>query len=363
MGLLSMFYFPWGDQYAYFNDLEECRYIEFSEKFDFNSLMIIREFNVINLLLFLSAKLGLNLEIFRFLLTFISTCLIFRIYIDLNDTYRLSENKRYRFILFIILWLSVPYYLISYGFRTGFGGCILVYGVYLMYVKNRALPAVMCYLLASAIHFFFIVQTILFVVFFFYRGKLSIKKTLLIACTLNILSMAMFSLLYGYIPFLDTIMNFYVYGEKYGAGSYDWSSSSSKELWLNGVLNTFVMFIIFFRLNNKGKFENIIYLLFILCAFSLTFALIFQRVIRSIVPIMSLYIILQYKSEIVNRAKYIIIGVLLVAFIYPFILHRDKYEYAHLERIIYAPLPILLKNHYDSNMIHVKVYTDGSYKQ
>lgn len=361
MGLISMFYFPWGDQYAYYNDLEECKYLDFSQKFDLSSLMIIRELNLINIFIFIAAKLNFSLEIVRFLLTTIGTSLVFSIFIDLDKNNKLPINKRFRLCLFIIMWLSVPYYLITYGFRNGFGACVLVYGVYLMFVKTEISKGFCFFLLACLIHYSYLIHLILFTFVYFYKGSLSTRKTLIISIVVYLFSMAMFSLLYGYIPFLDTIMDFYVYGDKYGAGSYDWSSSASKELWVNGVLNTAVMFYICFNLKVKSRMQNLILSLFILCVFSLTYALLFQRIVRTLVPILAFYIVLNHKHYIIKKTKYVIILVLTVAFLYPFILHREKYAYAHLERIMYNPLPIILSNHYDSATINSRVDAMGSF--
>ena len=361
MGLLSMFYFPWGDQYVYFNDLEACKYLSLNQKFDLTSLMIIRELNLINIFIFIAAKLGLTLEIVRFLLIVAGSSLVFSIFIDLDRNAKLPSNKTYRFILFIIIWLSVPYYLITYGFRNGFGACILVYGIYLMYVKEEPLKGILCFFTACFIHYSFIIHIILFLFVYFYKGFLSFKITLFMSIVIYLLSMAFFSLLYGYIPFLDTIMDFYVYGDKYGAGSYNWSSSASKELWINGVLNTVVMFFVCIRIKEKSRMTNIVLSLFMLCAFSLTFALLFQRVVRTLVPILAIYIILHYKYAIVKKIKYVIVIVLSLAFLYPFILHREKYAYAHIEKITYLPLPMILHNHYDSTTINSRVDATGSF--
>lgn len=361
MGLISMYYFPWGDQYSYFNDLEACRFMTFDEKFDFSSIMIVRELNLINIFIFCAAKIGLNLEIIRFLLTIIGTSLIFSIFVDLDNNGQTPNKLHYRFILFVILWLSVPYYLITYGFRNGFGACIVLYGVYRMYVKNEPLKGLFCFLLAVFVHYSYIIHTLIFIFIFYFKGDFSVKKTLVCAILMYLLSMTLFSFLYGYIPFLDTIMDFYVYGDRYGAGSYDWSSSASKELWLNGVLNTLVMFLISFKLNMKHKLKNLVFSLFILCSFSLSFPVLFQRVIRTLVPILALYLIFNYKKSTVYKAKYIVVIVLLLAFIYPFILHREKYAYAHFEKILYYPLPMILSNHYDSTMIDSRVDSMGSF--
>ena len=136
MGGLSMFYFPYGDQYRYFTQLEIFKYLSFDEIFDFESILIFKELNIVNILIFVAAKIGLNLEIVRFLLTFTSCILLFNIFINLRELRQIPHSKILSLLTFVVLFLSVPYYLINYGFRTGFGACLLTYGIYLIYIRQ-----------------------------------------------------------------------------------------------------------------------------------------------------------------------------------------------------------------------------------
>lgn len=360
MGCLSMFYFPYGDQYRYFMNLEMARYLSLEEKFDFDSLMIYKELNIVNIVVFVFAKLGLNLELLRFTLTFLGCLLLFKIYVEIKEQLLDSSINRFQLIyVFIIIFLSIPYYLINYGFRTGFGACLFTYGIYLFYLKNKYIKGFLFFLLAASTHFLFVIHTLIYSIIYFIDFNLSRKKTLIVSIILLLMSMSIFSLLLGKIEFIDAILNSYVYGDNYGAGSYDYFSPKSKALWLNGIINSVVMFFVFFKLNNKGKFENVIYILFVLCVFAIPYATFFQRLIRSSIPILALYLIVNFSNIIIRKAKFIIIISLTIAFISPFWVSRNQYRYARLERILYSSLPTLLENHYDEKTISKKVDIDG----
>ena len=361
MGGLSMFYFPFGDQYRYFNDLELNKFLSFDQVFDFNSVMIFKTFNIINLMVFFAAKLNFNLETIRFILTFIGCCLIFKIFIDLDSHGFLSESKKRRFIAFIILFLSIPYYLINYGFRTGFGSCLLTYGVYVCYIKKNILKGLLFLVLATFSHFLFLVHTVAFIVLYFIDVHLTRNKALAFSIVLFFFSMSIFNFLYGHIEFVDNIMNSYVYGANHGMGTYYWFSPSAKEMWLNGILNTVLLYVVFFRFKKQGRFENVLYFLFILMIFAAPYATFFQRIIRSLIPIISLYLVVHIRYKKVYNARYLILCGVFITFIVPFWVHRHKYSYGRIDKVLYSSLPVMLSNHYDTKTVYKKVFDNGEF--
>lgn len=361
MGGLSMFYFPYGDQYRYFTQLEIFKYLSFDEIFDFESILIFKELNIVNILIFVAAKIGLNLEIVRFLLTFTSCILLFNIFINLRELRQIPHSKILSLLTFVVLFLSVPYYLINYGFRTGFGACLLTYGIYLIYIRNNFFKGLFFFLLAASTHFFFIIHSLLFGILYFIDFHLNKKYTLILTVVLFFCSMSIFSSLLGKLDFIDSILNSYVYGDEYGAGSYDYFSPKSKPLWLNGIINSVLMFYLFFQLNKKGKLENIIHVLFILCVFAIPFATFFQRMIRSSIPILAIYLIMNFENRIVYKVRYILISVLMIAFLSPFWVARKQYRYSQLNRVFYSSLPVILNNHYNEKTISTKVDRFGEW--
>lgn len=359
MGGLSMFYFPFGDQYRYFTDIETDKYLSFDEKFDFDSFMIFRELNIVNIMAFVYAKANLTVEILRFTLIFISCTLIFSVFVDLKQHYDLQKSRNKLFVIFLILLLSVPYFLISYGLRNGFGSCILAYGVYEMFVKNKFKIGFFYFILATLVHYFFIIHTILFSLVYVTRIYLNRNSAIMLSILMYFCSMSLFSILQGRLEFLDAILDSYVYGDKYGADSFNWFSPKVKILWFNGIINTVVLFYVFLKLNHKGKYENVVYILLILCIFTIPFTTFFQRTIRSSVPIIAIYLVLHYKYKVVYKAKYLMLMFQLIAFLYPFWIYRVQYKFARLDKIIYSSLPVILTNHYDEKTVSMKVGPDG----
>ncbi len=359
MGGLSMFYFPFGDQYRYFTDMEIDKYLTFEEKFNFDSIMIFRELNIVNMMAFIYAKTNLNLELLRFTLIFISCFLMFKVFVELKQQYEFRNNRNKLFVIFIVLLLSVPYFLISYGLRNGFGSCLIAYGVYEMFVKKRFKIGLLFYFLATLVHYFFIIHTLLFSLIYVTKFYLSRNISIILSVVLYLFSMSLFSILQGQLEFIDAILDSYVYGEKYGAGDFNWFSPKVKILWFNGIINTVALFYVFLRLNHKGKFENVIYALLILCIFTIPFTTFFQRTIRSSVPIIVIYLVWHYKYNVVSNAKYLILLLQLIAFLYPFWIYRTQYKFARLDKIVYSPLPVILSNHYDEKTVSMKVGPDG----
>ncbi len=361
MGGISMFYFPFGDQYRYFERLELYRYLEYEEIFDFDSFMILKDFNIINILVYCAAKLNLSLELLRFFLTFISCILFFNIFLYLDNHNLLPKNKNYRFIAFVILYLSIPFFLINYGFRTGFGASLLTFGFFLLFVRHKYIIGFLFLLFAILTHFFFIIHSLIFLLslsFNFYMGK---KSTIMISIFIFFSSMSIFAVLYGKLEFIDTMLNSYVYGEKYGADSFDWTSKKALELFLNGILVIITSYYLFFKLAYKGKIENVLCLFFILCIFSIPFATLFQRTIRTTIPILSLYLILNICKIVISKIRYFVITFLLIAFLCPYAAFRRQYIYGRIYRITYISLPSILSNHYDEKTVHVKVDKSGDF--
>lgn len=361
MGGVSMYYFPHGDQYRYFYYVETYKFYRFNEIFNFSSITIFRDLNLIQLYIYGISKIGLNIEIARFILTFISCCLIFDIYWNLDKTFKVFATKTIRFISFLIFFFAIPYYLIWYGFRTGFGACLFTYSIYLLYFKKKKNLGFIIMLLASFTHFLFALYLIIFLINHFVDYNLNLIKTITISFISLFCSFAFLNLLSGRIDFVDYMLNAYVYSEEYGKGSFNWLSIKAIPMYFNGVFNILIMFIAFFRLKKKGKFENIIYILFILCMFSFPYATFFQRIVRSSIPIIALYVITQMNNEIIFKMKRVILFFLIIAFLYPFWYHRVEYKYARFDKLFYSPLSTILSTHYDNKMVHSKVDVEGHF--
>lgn len=358
MGLLSMFYFPFEDQYRYLMNLEYCKYLSFEEKFDFGSLMIVRELNLVYLVVFFAAKLNLTLEHVRFAFTLISCLLVFNIFLNVETTLYF-QNKKQRLIAFLIILFSIPYFLICYGFRTGFGACLFTYAVYLIYIRNKLKQGIIFLLLATFTHFFFIIHLIICIIVYYTKYYISYKQTIVISVFFFLLSMSIFSTMYGNIPFLDELMDSYVYGEKYGYGlSY---LLSTKILWFNGIIYTTFLFYVFIRLRHKGRFENLLYVLLIITIFSIPYSTLFQRIIRSQFIVIALYLLYHFNNRIVLKRIPIILIFAFIASTYHIFSFRSQYKIARIDKILYSPFPCLINNHYDLEFVQKHVYIDGEF--
>lgn len=156
-GLLSMYYFPQGDQYRYWLDLHNFKYETWNEAFDFSQILIYRNLNLINIFIFICSRCDfITLEIIRFILVSGCAGLMFSMYLEISAKYKnLGYNRNKRFCMFIALALSIPYYGISYGFRTGVGSCFITYAVYCLF-NHKQKTGILFMILAGLTHYFYI---------------------------------------------------------------------------------------------------------------------------------------------------------------------------------------------------------------
>lgn len=102
MGLWAMLYYPFGDQYRYFNNFERYFYLDFNEAFLFNiaSEFSLYTINLIDYFLFEYSKAGLHFEGFRFLLVFIAYLLTFHVHWNIDSEYFLSKRNLFICLLY-----------------------------------------------------------------------------------------------------------------------------------------------------------------------------------------------------------------------------------------------------------------------
>lgn len=77
MSLWSIYYMPQGDQYRYWMLYEIYQTVDFDMAFDFDNSLFLFSFNIINIYLFALAKMGVNFEICRFTIVFITYYIAF----------------------------------------------------------------------------------------------------------------------------------------------------------------------------------------------------------------------------------------------------------------------------------------------
>ena len=167
MGLYSMYYVPFGDQYRYrlaFQSLQE---------WDTFQLLYFRDItyrlSYIYPLMIIAKTIGLLFEHIRFFLVVVVYLAIFNLYKDIslkNKNYFFEKNNLF---FFGIIFLAVPYFAICSSFRFGSATVFFCCAVYYFATDRRKLGTAYFLLACLGHHFFIISFLIIFI------GKYIIK--------------------------------------------------------------------------------------------------------------------------------------------------------------------------------------------
>lgn len=356
MGLLSIYYFPWGDQYRYMNNLINYSSQDCYDVFDFNRVLIFRDLNLVNLLLFCYSKCLNTIELFRFLMVVSSFLLIFKIFKDV-DTGIVWKRKR-RFIFFLLLFFSVPFYHICYGYRTGIAICLFCYGYYRLW-KGEVMCAYFYMLLAGFTHYIFFIELICCFISFNLKFTITRKTLLWLVIAFPLLFYVLLSLLYGKIAFVDLLIDFYIRGE-YGLEN----DKSIRDIMSSLFLNGFIVLILdsYFLLNNrKGKYENLLYINICLLIISIPFSTINERILALSVLLNIVYYITHMSITNLSKLVVAILPILFFSFIYPYWKHRDIYALTQISEIVYKPLPLILQHTVPEKEVNKYIDFNGEY--
>ncbi|MBQ8224400.1 MAG: hypothetical protein IJZ86_03470 [Bacteroides sp.] len=354
MGLLSMYYFPWGDQYRYMNYLTDYKYLHFKDVFDFSKVLIFRDLNIINILLFYAAKCNFTIELFRFSLVTYSYVLILSIFRNFDSDNKLSLKSR--FLCFLILFLAVPFYHICYGYRTGIAICFFVYGIYKL---GKGEYKGYAYLIIAAFtHYFFVLEILIYLVANNLRRYISIKTIAVLVVFLLLLTLLIINILYGKNSFIDIIIDLYIKGE-HGLES----SKSLKEVISTMLINGFVvaiLFVIFLLGNYKGKFENLLYLNLCILLISIPFPTINERILALSVLLLTVYFLSNKLTRLISKVI-ILLPFMFISLVYPYWKHRDIYALTQIIEIVYKPLPLILQHNVPENEVNKYIDYKGEY--
>lgn len=358
MGLLSMFYFPFGDQYVYHEWLKEYAYQSLSEVIDFNSVLIYRDLNIITLCVYFASKIGLTLELLRFLLTTICYMLIFSVYKKIAIANRKNLSKNSLWILFLIYFLSMPFYFICFGLRTGVGICFFIYGLYSV-ANNNAGKGFLSLLIASFCHAVFFLYFAIVVILLKMRICISRRWLLIMSCVVFLFSWTLLSYFYGKVNFIDAIMDSYIYGN--WGSEYGWTPVIVRNrLLLGGLALAYIYFILFLQ-QERNFLYNFMSVNFCLCILFLPFGTFIERIVAISLPLLTLYILIYRGQSLSLFTKRLMLLLMMITFLTPFWIHRYPYRQAHIEKILYEPLPLILQNTYTSNEIYSHVNRDGEF--
>ncbi len=361
LGLISMYYYPQGDQFRYLEDFNRYRGMRFSDVFDFNTLIAYRNFNIITLSLFGASKISwMNLEIYRMILVSLSSWICISIFNKIIAEKIYSVTRTIRFKLLLLVILSIPIYYISQGFRSGLGAVFLSLGVIELIGKKKS--GYFFLAIASFIHFSYIPISILFIVGILTKYRITNKN--FVYCLLFILAtiIILISLLYTSVPFINMMLNIYLFGS-YGT-DFVWDAYRIKEVVLINGLPTLIFYILYIRSKKDicFKFSNVIYLNLALVLLCLPFQAFTQRLGVISVLLLVFYSVKNYRNMHIVKYFQILLVSLMVSVTFPFIMHRYYYKYAHLENIFIYPLPMILQNTYDLREIYFMLDKDGILK-
>lgn len=105
MSLWSIYYMPQGDQYRYWMLYEIYQTVDFDMAFDFDNSLFLFSFNIINIYLFALAKMGVNFEICRFTIVFITYYIAFFLFRQIGIKSLEGSGK-----LSYMLWFGVLFF-------------------------------------------------------------------------------------------------------------------------------------------------------------------------------------------------------------------------------------------------------------
>jgi|GEM_PF-6422489 hypothetical protein len=355
MGLLSVYYFPFGDQYRYLEKLNLYSSLSFGEVFDIESIFIYKNLNLVNVYVFVASKLNLTLEFIRFTLIVSCYLLVFSVYENfVQDKYDLCLNDKW--IRFLILYLSVPFFFICFGFRTGMGGCFLIYGISNL-INGKRMKAFVGILFSVLCHILFLIYVAFIMLIINRKNKISRKVVFLFSFVVVFASFWILNSIYGKIELLDVLMDQYIYGD--WGEEYEWSFFTVKVRVFLGGAALIYMYMIFFLSPKQNVFLwNLLCLNFCLFVFSIPFYTFIERLVAISLPILVLYVI-KYKKMLPKYRLNIVLFLLLVSFLSPFYIYRYQYGKARIEEIVFCSFPVVLTNTYDIDYVNDYVDDEG----
>lgn len=362
MGLLSMYYFPQGDQYRYMGDLLLYKTLPFSKLFNYEAIITYRNFNLITLTLFWAAKSQfISLEIYRMLIVSCGCGIILYLYNNNSKNLLGTKEGSFQFKLFLIVLLSTPFYYMSQGFRSGFGAVFLCAGIYkCLHYKKIGYGFI---LIASFIHFSYLPLSLLYLIAMKCKIRITNKNLLYFLTIFIIIFVLSIYILYNRNPFITMLLDIYVFGD-YGF-DFKWDAYRFKEIFFINGLPTILLYTIFLFSRKERvdyRFSNILYLnLAILIAF-LPFQAFIQRLCIISVLLLAFYSIIYYKSMKLKKYAQIVLITLMVSNLYPFFMHRYCYFHSNIENFFLYPLPLILQNTYHISEVNILVDETGVLK-
>lgn len=362
MGLFSMYYFPYQDQYRYMEGYLFLQDKNFSDIFIYDNI-VLYFLNLFDIFMFVFSKTGISYEIFRFIIVVLSYMLVF---VTVKKTLKkMNCNSDICFLSFLVIFFSVPYFIICSGFRTGFGACILSVGVYCLYSLKKRIGLLLV-LVSCLIHYMYFIYFGL-ILFSFCVGRLTKVKIvffLIISLFLQCLLLKISgSLDFEYLSLIGNgDYSDYVQGE-WGL-NYGWNAKKFISIMAMSCFPLIVQVFFFRKMINDSGFSKLIFLNVLFYIIISPYRILLSRYSWSLILLINIYI-LYHIYEYCRMKKMmllIILTTLIISFSASWRVNRFSMPFSRQEELLYKPLPLLLMNSYSLKEASIYLSVDGEFR-
>lgn len=373
MALYSIFYFPFGDQYRYWFDFNHL--FERST----NDLIYLSQdtyrYSLVYPLMFAVKYLHGSVEHLRFFLVFLSYVLCFIMFFDIIDKAP-SQSIPKAYPVFLIFFLSIPFFGISGGFRWGTGITFLCCSAYYYFTKQK-IKGFILGIVASAFHFACLpLFTLLFAVPFFCVIIKTTPMIILLVLCCSMMIEQIFLIFYPVITqllpsnFITNKLDPYVLGFwKEGAIA----DKSDLNIFVTNLCNIiYILFIlIFFWMIYRDITRKIALPDFLMKCYGYAvclgilfftfhnYATISTRLLSCIILFYSITYILRYIYLNQHSYFWIILTVCFLNFSVSFMAIRKVRRISHESQFLYSNIYQIFFHEYDSYFIEKYVGDDG----
>ncbi|SHF71086.1 EpsG family protein [Bacteroides faecichinchillae] len=297
------------------------------------------------------AKWNINFEIIRFLFVFLSYQMYFSLFysIQRKNSY-LNNNKKISFLLFLLLLFSIRFFVICCGLRQGLATAFAVFGVYKLLIENRKVGYVFL-LLAPLTHLSLIIAFVGVLIIKYIN--ISFKVGLFLAIVLYLLSMTLMNYLSS---FLGGDVGKAV--EVYTTGYWGADGEAAEQISLKGMIALYFnqlqmlpLLYFMYKVNENSKYFSFIVFSFIICAVTLPYFAVIDRMIMLFMGISVLFLIYNFNGSRLHL-KVSKTALILVASFFFISLYAERYTIRlSREYKLLTPVPYILMNNYSEQWL------------
>lgn len=299
---------------------------------------------------------GIKYPVCRLLLSFIEMMILTKIFYELTLS---EESGLIRCKLFVILFCSFNFIVAVLGVRHGFSVCLWTLGCYLLYYKQRFVPAVLLFILAPCVHFFFLSLSIMAIVVYILPIKDMPLKLYIVLCFLSLLigfavsSVIINSLYEDQVGYLSG-----QWGDGYVASTKGMIFFYIKRLW---IIPLFWVFVTGKKIENRVRM--LIYLIFLCFLLTFRLATISGRFVDVLTMLLAIYFILNYKY-VPERILNLVLTMAIMYMLSNVYAQRNMLFNANIAHFseMWKPLPLLLQHDYDKQWTYQHIDVMGDIK-